>query len=81
MAYFTLYSKENCSPCQKIVEFILPKIKKEDYLHIVKLQTIEEVKEAFEKYNMSSVPFLVLGNKQVFDYPEIHRLFSCLGSN
>ena len=81
MAYFTLYSKENCPPCQKILEFILPKLKNDNYLNVVKFQTTEETQEAFKKYNVSHVPFLVINNKQVFEYVEIHRLFSCLGNN
>ena len=67
------YCKKNCSPCDlawKLLEprFIDGKVEK------IELDTDEQVLEIAKKYNICSVPFIVINDRSVIYGNDIFRL-------
>lgn len=73
----TLYSKNNCSPC-KNVEKWLPKLFKEGSYNVIKYTDDKLLIDDLSKFNVSSVPTIVINDKVVLNSHSLFELISAI---
>lgn len=73
----TYYSKKDCIPCDFWFEKFRKKFKETEYTKVV-LQTNEEALETVQKYNLRTVPFIVIGKDTAVSTEDLKKLLRSL---
>lgn len=73
----TLYSKNNCGPCNNVEKWLSKLFKKGSY-NVIKYDDDKHLIDTLSKFNVSSVPTIVINEKVVLNGHSLYELISAI---